>query len=283
MTSNMVADSLSPQMDHVKAPLKFLANHDVPLIYIPSKGGGDETDHVGNFSSQEVNIYDGRETKKNSNLDVEGFKLVQHKSQVTDFFSDTQINSTYQEEVTTLVTEITGAKRIEIFDHTRRSACLNRQKETGMREPAAIIHNDYTARSGIKRCQDYFGDRISENNKLMQQRFAIINVWRSIAGTVYNHPLALCDAETLAPESIVSMERRAEERIGEIQVALYHPRQRWYYFPNMQSDEALIFKTFDSAADGRARFTIHSSFEDPNIPQGGSPRESIETRCLVFF
>ena len=48
-------------------------------------------------------------------------------------------------------------------------------------------------------------------------------------------------------------------------------------------DEALLFKTFDSEADGRARFTIHTSFEDPGAPADAPPRESIETRCLVFF
>jgi hypothetical protein len=48
-------------------------------------------------------------------------------------------------------------------------------------------------------------------------------------------------------------------------------------------DEALLFKTFDSATDGRARFTIHSSVVDPTAPADAPPRESIETRCLVFF
>ena len=48
-------------------------------------------------------------------------------------------------------------------------------------------------------------------------------------------------------------------------------------------DEALLFKTFDSETDGRARFTIHTSFEDPNAPADAAPRESIETRCLVFY
>ncbi len=48
-------------------------------------------------------------------------------------------------------------------------------------------------------------------------------------------------------------------------------------------DEALLFKTFDTETDGRARFTIHSSFDDPNAPQDAPPRESIETRCLLFF
>ena len=48
-------------------------------------------------------------------------------------------------------------------------------------------------------------------------------------------------------------------------------------------NEALLFKTFDSETDGRARFTVHSSFADPGAPVDAPPRESIETRCLLFF
>jgi hypothetical protein len=51
----------------------------------------------------------------------------------------------------------------------------------------------------------------------------------------------------------------------------------------MQMNEALLFKTIDSETDGRTRFTIHSSFELPDAPADAPPRESIETRCLVFF
>ncbi len=48
-------------------------------------------------------------------------------------------------------------------------------------------------------------------------------------------------------------------------------------------NEALLFKTIDSETDGRARFTVHSSFADPAAPADAPPRESIETRCLLFF
>ncbi len=51
----------------------------------------------------------------------------------------------------------------------------------------------------------------------------------------------------------------------------------------MRRDEALVFKVFDSAKDGRARFTAHSSFNDPNTPAGAPPRRSIEARTLAFF
>jgi hypothetical protein len=118
---------------------------------------------------------------------------------------------------------------------------------------------------------------------LLRQRFIIVNVWRSIRGTVLNAPLALCDAASLAPEDLVSVERKAKDRIGEIQQAVYNPAHRWYYFPDMRPDEALLIKTYDSVADGRARFTIHTSFDDPNAAADAPPRESLETRCFAFF
>jgi hypothetical protein len=51
----------------------------------------------------------------------------------------------------------------------------------------------------------------------------------------------------------------------------------------MQRDEAVLIKCYDSAKDGRARFTAHGAFEDPTTPAGTPPRESIEARTLVFF
>jgi hypothetical protein len=267
----------------MKAHLKFLTNLDEPLVYVPSKGGGDQTDHVGNFAMQKVSVHDGRRDKSSASLDVEGFKLVSQETAVDDFYDDVQVESTYHEEVKALLKDVTGAARIEIFDDTRRSSSLEQQRDKNIREPAGIVHNDYTAASGIKRLRDHLKDDPGEAEKLLQRRFAIVNVWRSIAGPVVNHLVALCDAATVRPEDLVSVERRADERIGEIQVALHDSEQRWYCFPEMQMDEALLIKTFDSEIDGRARFTLHTSFEDPHAPADAPPRESIETRCLLFF
>ena len=51
----------------------------------------------------------------------------------------------------------------------------------------------------------------------------------------------------------------------------------------MQLNEVLLFKVYDSATDGHARFTIHTSFNDLNTGENTPGRESIETRCFVFF
>jgi hypothetical protein len=267
----------------VTAKLKFLANLDEPLVFIPSKGGGDRTEHVGNFEMREVSIHDARTEKASTSLDLEGFILVPQETTVTDFYDDAEIEHTYHEELKSLLTNLTDAVRIDIFDDTRRASSVARQNEKSIREPADIVHNDYTAGSGINRLRNVFSADPGEAEKLLERRFAIVNVWRSIGGPVLNYPLALCDARTVDPNDLVPVERRAEERIGEIQVALFNPQQRWYYYPEMQMHEVLIFKTFDSATDGRTRFTMHSSFEISDAPADAPPRESIETRCLVFF
>ena len=51
----------------------------------------------------------------------------------------------------------------------------------------------------------------------------------------------------------------------------------------MARDEAFVFKVYDSAKDGRARFTAHTAFVDPTTPPNAEPRQSIEMRALVFF
>ncbi|HEX9585673.1 MAG TPA: CmcJ/NvfI family oxidoreductase [Gammaproteobacteria bacterium] len=269
--------------DFVEAPLKYLASADTRVVYVASAGGGDTTRHEGNYVMQPVVIRNGRIRAGEFSLDREGFTLAAHASKVSDFYSDDQIAAVYEDEIRALVIEATGAARVEIFDHTRRAASLDVQKARLIREPASIIHNDYTARSGPKRLQDHFSGNPDEAESLLRRRFAIVNVWRSIRGTVRNAPLALCDASSVAPEDLVPVRRESRQRIGEIQQALYNPGHRWYYFPGMTVHEALLIKTYDSAEDGRARFTIHTSFNDPAAPADSPPRESVETRCFVFF
>ena len=49
----------------------------------------------------------------------------------------------------------------------------------------------------------------------------------------------------------------------------------------MERAEVLVFKTLDSALDGRTRFTLHSAFTNPGAPGEAPPRYSLESRCLV--
>lgn len=278
-----IADQRQATPERVEAPLKFLADGESVAVYVASVAGGEVPDHEGNFVMQPVPIHNGRSRSKAFSLDREGFVLVPHSTRIRDFYNDGEIAAVYEPEVTALVKRETGANRVEIFDHTRRAVSDDIRKARMIREPASTVHNDYTADSGPRRLKDHFADAPDEAEKLLEGRFAIVNVWRSIKGEVQTGPLALCDASSVAPQDLVPVKRKARDRIGEIQMALYGPGQRWYYFPRMTIDEALLIKTFDSETDGRARFTIHTAFDDPAAPAGAPSRESIETRCFVFF
>lgn len=267
----------------LEVPLQYLANDENLAVYMASVGGQDLRPHKGNYEMQTVAMHNGRESGIPFSLDRHGFKLVKHTSRVSDFYSDSQITEIYEAEIKRLVKTETGAQEVAVFDHTRRAASDQVRKQKLIREPASTIHNDYSEWSGPNRLREIYYDRPDELEHRIQRRFAIVNVWRSMTGIVENFPLAMCDASSTAPEDLISVKRQAKERVGEIQMATYNPNHRWFHFPLMAADEALLFKTYDSEDEGRARFTIHTSFDDPTAPTDVPVRQSIETRCFAFY
>jgi len=268
----------------LSAPLKYLAEAGEKPVLCASEGGGDETRYLGHYREHTVALHDGRAEMARGgafDLDRQGFALRHHASAVVDFYDDDEIAAVYTAEVEALVRAETGATRVLVFDYTRRSDSQATQAERKIRDPASIVHNDYTARSAPRRLRDLLPE--AEAERLLAGRVAVVNVWRPIRGPVTTTPLALCDAASVAPDDLVTSERRAKDRIGEIQQALYNPAHRWYWFPDMRPDEVVLIKTYDSATDGPARFTLHTAFRNPAAAPDAVPRESIEARCFVFF
>jgi len=72
------------------------------------------------------------------------------------------------------------------------------------------------------------------------------------------------------------------DREGETMIVKPNPEHRWYFKYGQRPDEPLFIKCYDSLEDGRARRVPHTAFDDPAY-EGGDPRESIETRTLVFY
>ncbi|NNE83774.1 MAG: methyltransferase [Alphaproteobacteria bacterium] len=236
---------------------------------------------VGTVEDHVMVIRDGRPLRDAFAMDVTGFEFVDHETAMTDFFDTEQLKSVYYSEIEALIKARAGAARVVIFDHTLRSGDEDTRNEKLIREPVLSVHNDYTEWSGPQRVRELMPE--SEVEDLLSRRFAIIQVWRPIRNPIQSNPLAICDSSTLSTDNLIASERRYPNRVGETYRISFNADQRWFYFPNMTRDEALVFKVFDSATDGRARFTPHTSFDDPNTPPGAPARESIEVRALVFF
>src|SRR5437763_8042554 len=232
----------------------------------------------GMEETHRVEIADGRRAGELS-IDQNGFVLVEHRTQVRDFFDADELKRVYYPEVVALIQRVSGAKRAVVFDHTLRSGDEAEREAKLVREPVLSAHNDYTEWSGPNRVREVMG---AEAEALLQRRFAIIQVWRAIAEPIRSNPLALVDARSVAPEDLLVAERRYPNRVGQTYRLKYSPKHRWFYFPQMRRDAALVFKVYDSETDGRARFTPHTAFDDPATPAGAPPRRSIEARTLAF-
>jgi hypothetical protein len=264
----------------ILAPLGFTAPTTEKLVsynYPPPPGVPART---GAGEEHRVAIRDARRLAAELSLDREGFVLLRHRSAVRDFYDEAEIAAVYYPECERVVREATGAARVVAFDHITRNAAMAAIAGSGVKSPARRVHNDYTAKSAPQRVRDLLG---AEAEALLQRRYAVINLWRPIRGPLLDSPLALCDARSLAEENLLPTDLRYPDRTGEIYAITYNPAQRWYYFPRMQPDEAVLIRCFDSALHGAARFSAHGAFDDPQTPPDAPPRESIEVRTLVFY
>ncbi len=268
-------------LEQVEADLTYLVDTGVrPVTYMPPLTGGEIT-RTGSYAPYRVSIRNARPIAGQLSLDRQGFHLTRHDTAVANFHDADEVRRLYYPEMARLVAAETGAARVEVFDHNVRIEGSPDRDEDGIRAPVHEVHNDYTAKSGPQRVRDLFD--AAEAEALLKKRFAIINVWRPIAGPVETAPWAFADARGIAPQDRVPLELVYPNRTGEIYNVTFSPNHRWYYFPRMERHEAALIKGYDSLEDGRARFTPHTAFDDPTTPEDAAPRQSIEVRTLAFF
>lgn len=274
------AENRAGEVNHVESLITYMTPMDEkPRRYLcpPPPGAPEITWHS---TEQLVSIYNGRAAEREPGLDTQGFVLRQHDSAIHDFCEEQKIRAIYYPEVERLVKDLTGALAVLIFDYNVRSSSKAERTRTGAYPPARFAHSDCTLSSGPQRVRDLLGSRAEEQ---LRRRFMFLNVWRPIKGPVEDDALAVCDAESVAQSDLVATDLVYADRTGEIYNITFSPRHRWYYFPRMKSNEALVFKCFDSSDFARANCVPHSAFHDPTAPPKAAPRESIEVRTVAFF
>lgn len=284
VNSQVLDKAISQNLPSVDANLTYLtpmAEKPINYTYEPPTGIPRSN---GTHQTHKLPIYNARSISENILLDREGFAFTEHQTHVNDFYDEDEVRRVYYPEAEQLLKEVTGATKVVIFDHTLRNAGESKPAENNIKEPAKRVHNDFTAKSGYTRARRELAARGIENiETLLKQRFAIINVWRAMAQPIQESPLALCDAQSIAPTDLVASDLVYNDRVGETYSVTYNPQHQWYYFPQMHRDEAVFIKCFDSAEEGIARFAAHTAFDDPTSPIDAPPRESIELRTLVFY
>ncbi|RSH78749.1 uncharacterized protein EHS24_001653 [Apiotrichum porosum] len=200
-------------------------------------------------------------------------------------------------------------KRVIIFDHTIRV-----HDPAAARQPVQSVHVDQTPGAAETRVRRHAG---ADADELLKGRYQLINVWRPLEHASSDFPLGVIDWRTaknadLVPTDLMYPVRepgddgddRGKERLpdpntfdslegyrigGETYNVLPNDTHRFYYVKDMQPEEVMFIKCFDSHSEdnggpeGLAGFTPHTAFIDPKTPADAKPRQSIEVRCLVFY
>lgn len=266
-----------------KTKLHYIHNDSTAVPVVNYSGHDESQGYSDDYIFHETDIINARTIKNKPafSLNREAFKLVRFKPKTVDFLDTNLVSGTYYDDVEALVKKETGASHVFVFDHTVRRGIKNSN-----RQPAYHVHNDYTFETGQSRALSVLGEDVLKqfNGKRMIQ----INVWRSIDGIVERDPLALMDATTLDNKDLVKTNiyfndmKTGDTHQGEIFALKKNPQQNWYYYPQMNEEEAILIKGFDTD-ENQSSFAMHTAFALSNQHQNTKPRQSIETRTYAFF
>jgi hypothetical protein len=268
--------------DTIQATVNYILNTGEAFHTHTVTVGGKSTEvRSGMDDPRCVAVRNGRLSADRFAIDSNGFRFVRRGTKVIDFLDEDELRKVYYPEIERLIKVETGASRVVIFDHTLRTANHDLVGVNNVCAPVPRVHNDNTERSGPDRVREVLPQ---EAEQILRRRFSIVQVWRPIRYPVETFPLGVVDARSFSPDDlIISTRLFSTGQLRQMYVLTYNPGHRWFWFPRMQRDEAIVFKTYESLRDGRSRWTPHAAFCDPTSPPDARARESVEIRAFALF
>lgn len=297
-------------------------------VFTRRDNSGSDNQWVGaEMDKRQLPVYDARafDGVERHTLDSNGFELLNRPlpNLDFDFLDNVSVVRNYYPHCADIIRQASGARLVAAFDHNVRSASGNQDKDLikgsqQVQPPLHMVHGDYTLTSAPQRLldltktptsNDTYRATLAEGETLLDEtdvqkaidtgHFAIINLWRNIAAEpVATNPLGLCDAALVDPKDLVVFEIHYADRVGENYYAKHSENHKWFFYPEMTRDEALLIKQWDSSGElsrsngeradgaqpgGKSTFSFHSAFVDPSVGADAPDRWSIEVRCMALF
>lgn len=240
--------------------------------------GPGEAHLVKKTDKQTIELHNARTLTTPMTINKQGFELIPWTSHFSQFLDDKAVVHQLYPEIVSLLTSQFNARLGLVFDHTVRSNSIKRNS-LHSRAPIQTVHNDYTKTSAQNRL-----DIELEQRGLMplkNKRHMFINLWLPIQKRVTQSPLALADPNSFSASDAHLLSILYPDRKGQISVYSHHRNHRWYYYPDMTSAEALIFKVFDSDVSQAVQAVPHSSAQ--LLKANPDNRSSIEFRSILIF
>lgn len=241
---------------------------------------GDRESRRANTAKHPVEIHDARDGLAAGalTLDGNGFALLRHESAVADFRDDEEVRRVYYPEVVALAKRTTGAREVIVTQHVVRTEDTSNFNKAYAR----FVHCDYTLGNPRDLARRALARRELDSSDYANREFAWFNTWQPFDHTVARNPLAVVDASTVKTETVLDYYYTGYGQKGKSAMPIRDPDHRFYYVPNMRTDELLLLKQLDTRS-GLSQVCPHTSFDDPGSPAHAPPRRSIEVRMMAVF
>jgi hypothetical protein len=234
-----------------------------------------------------VSITALRDGRKSYRLGLHGIEVVRGLG--TDVDPSGPTHGTYLRALEQMIRTLTGASRVVALGNgvIRRSERAQGYRCDETTVLGRFAHCDFSPRASGSSLWVENMLLATEARERLTRRYAIYNVWQSLSEPPQDTPLAFCDPESIATDDAVGCDQVIRTDAGkkiayELTLYRYSDRQRWFYFPDIERNELLIFTGFDSDA-ARPQGVPHAAFTDPYCPADAAPRESFDERLIAFF
>ena len=247
-----------------------------------------------------VEIIDARKSAPTGSWEAQGFELMQHKSKVGNFDDEQEIAAVHYAEIAELAQRLTGCHHALVSGHISR----NPEQAAAHADlgPIQFVHSDFAPSYG-QRIRDFYAEGgeqaeaglanegISAADVASSKRMLILQFWRNVGPAHMDLPIAFCDVQSTRTDEIIPIpvNNYAGGGFDFEALAIRAPAaagsHRWYTFPDMQPDEVVAFRTYDTdlMEQGAAYWTPHSAFADPSVETGKPARRSIELRATCLW
>ena len=146
-----------------------------------------------------------------------------------------------------MIKKVTGAVHVHVFHHQLRDAQDNADGNgfnTSVQPYVVAVHSNSSRYAAEEVFLRFAGNTVDAT--FCKRRFVYINAWRNITTDIENNHLAVYDENSLvSPDDYLASDlflpgaRSMQYGLSDHTVA----KRRWYYFPKIQMDVVLQFKT----------------------------------------
>ena len=253
---------------------------------------------AGEYTGYDVQVRNGRPVQDRFTLERNGFTFVQQTCPIDDFTDADRVNEVYVPAALETVREALGADLIVQHPGNAWVARMGNTSGTKAQPVAAQVHVDINAATGKRRFDEIYAANFPDAKPY--SRAVMTSFWRVINQPPQDWPLAVCDFQSVQAHEgvdnpLLFVDKTPEnaeaaraalaimdlESINGGSVFYYNPNHEWWYFPEMNRDEALLF-TLNDSDQSHAWRCLHSAFRDTGVSDE-NVRHSIEFRSIAFF